>query len=300
MKDTCIINVNEKGEELIPHGTTQFPIECYEENISETSIDWHWHEDLEIIWVLTGTVRVMIHTTKCILETGQGIFINRGMLHFLDVHSDQTTRICSIVFHPRLIGSVDSIYWQKFVDPLINNKKLPFVSLDPSVLWQKDTLEYASVAWNSMKEKSKGYEIHMRNALSELLLLIWSNYTSCESGNGYASIRSAERMKTMLRFIHLHFNEEISLHDLAEEALISQSEVLRCFRNTVWTTPMQYIKDYRIQRASLLLTNTDLTSSQVALECGFQSSSYFIKTFKEKMGCTPLNYRKQALFHNPL
>jgi AraC-like DNA-binding protein len=99
----------------------------------------------------------------------------------------------------------------------------------------------------------------------------------------------------MLQHIHNHFSEEITIADLSNEALISQSEVLRSFHNTIHTTPNQYLKQYRIQKATHLLVNTDMTALERALECGFQSSSYFTKSFKEKTGCTPLNYRKSKI-----
>jgi AraC-like DNA-binding protein len=96
----------------------------------------------------------------------------------------------------------------------------------------------------------------------------------------------------MLQYIHNHFSEEITIADLSNEAIISPSEVLRCFHNTIHTTPNQYLKQFRIQKAAKMLVETDMTSLEIALECGFQSSSYFTKSFKEKMGSTPLEFRK--------
>lgn len=294
---SCTVTVNSKGEEIEQHGTTQFPISYYEENLLEASIPWHWHEDLEIIWVTSGSIKVFVNTTEYIVNQNQGIFINAGLLHTIQSHSNDVCVSRSIVFHPRLIGSLDSIYWQNYVEPIIQNKSLPFIFLESSDTWKDEIIALSNSVWTKLYKNDDWFEMYVRNELSEIILIILKNYSMCETKTNIQKIRNAKRIKSMLQYIHKHFSEEITIADLANESLVSASEVLRCFHNTVHTTPNQYLKQYRIQRASKMLTDTDMTSLEIALECGFQSSSYFTKSFKEKMGCTPLSYRKK---HNSI
>ncbi len=288
---SCTVTVNSKGEELEKHGTSEFPIACYED-ISEYTVPWHWHEDLEIILIISGSARVSIDTEEYLLKENEGIFINAGILHA--VHTDFDTKyiLKSIVFHPRLIGSIDSIYWRKYLEPIIQNKCLQHIFLVRTNPWHDEILNKFISVWNRLYREDNGFEIYVRNELTEIILTIISNHTICESRPDVRSLRNAERIKTMLQYIQLHFSEEITIAILSREALLCESEVLRCFHNTVHTTPNQYLKQYRIQKACSMLTDTDYTSLEIALECGFQSSSYFAKTFKEQRGCTPLEYRK--------
>lgn len=288
----CNVTVNSNGEELEKHGTPEFPIACYEEDLSEYIVPWHWHEDLEIIQIISGSARVSIDTEEYVVDENEGIFINAYILHAVHANSDSKCILKSIVFHPRLIGSIDSIYWQNYIEPIIRNKCLQYIFLKHINSWQDEILNKSISVWNRLCNGDNGFEIYVRNELSEIILTILSNHSICESRPNVRCLRNVERIKTMLQYIQIHFSEEITIATLSREALISESEVLRCFHNTIHTTPNRYLKQYRIQKACRMLADTDYSSVEIALECGFQSSSYFTKTFKEQMGCTPLEYRK--------
>ena len=75
--------------------------------------------------------------------------------------------------------------------------------------------------------------------------------------------------------------------------MISVSEALRCFHNTIGLTPIQYTKYYRVQRAADMLLNTDQKIARIGEACGFQEMSYFAKAFREQMGVTPSEYRRK-------
>ena len=79
----------------------------------------------------------------------------------------------------------------------------------------------------------------------------------------------------------------------AASASVSKSECLRCFRASIGATPIQYLRQFRVQKAAELLVGTGLKISDVGAQCGFQEPSYFIKTFRELMGRTPAAYRAQ-------
>ena len=81
---------------------------------------------------------------------------------------------------------------------------------------------------------------------------------------------------------------------VAASASISPSECLRCFHSTIGITPIQYLKQYRIQRAAKLLTESSMKIVDVGTECGFQEMSYFARAFRDMKGCTPSQFRKRA------
>ena len=58
-------------------------------------------------------------------------------------------------------------------------------------------------------------------------------------------------------------------------------------------TPTEYLKAYRIEKASRKLLNTDMNVTDIAYSSGFNDLSYFIKTFKEIKGTTPTQFRKE-------
>ena len=88
--------------------------------------------------------------------------------------------------------------------------------------------------------------------------------------------------------------EDVSVDQIAASASISASECLRCFHDMIGTTPNQYLRDRRAQRAAELLCGTGLSVTEIAGQCGFQDGSYFARSFRQVYGCGPTEYRRKA------
>ena len=99
-------------------------------------------------------------------------------------------------------------------------------------------------------------------------------------------------MHQISQYIAENFNREIVLQDLAKKCSMSVSSLLRHFHKAFGTTPKDYLKKLRLDRAATLLQSTALRVSEVADQCGFSTSSYFIAVFKEYFGKTPEEYRR--------
>ncbi len=104
---------------------------------------------------------------------------------------------------------------------------------------------------------------------------------------------AAQRMKQMLRFVEEHYAEELTVERIADSVALSESACLRSFRQLLGTTPIQYVKQYRIEKAAGLLLTTRLRTGEIGAECGFTDLSYFTKTFREIKHCTPKEYRQR-------
>ena len=100
-------------------------------------------------------------------------------------------------------------------------------------------------------------------------------------------------MKQMLRFVEEHYAEELTVERIADSVALSESACLRSFRQLLGTTPIQYVKQYRIEKAAGLLLTTRLRTGEIGAECGFADLSYFTKTFREIKHCTPREYRQR-------
>ena len=116
----CSLQTDARGMELAEHGSALFPVSCYDEDLVQTPVAWHWHEDLEILVITEGTAQIDTGTERLLLPRGQGLFINAGMLHSIHSSEDGPCALRSLVFHPRLAGgSADSIFWQNYIQPLV-------------------------------------------------------------------------------------------------------------------------------------------------------------------------------------
>ena len=95
-----------------------------------------------------------------------------------------------------------------------------------------------------------------------------------------------------MEYIQAHYAEKITLEELAEQIHLCRSESCRLFKRYMKESMFDYLLDYRIERSLELLRRPELDVTQIAGQTGFTSPGYFSKIFKRKMGCTPLEYRK--------
>ena len=290
----CKNPVDSRGRELVDHGTTAFPVACYHDDWSREALPWHWHEEWELALITEGDAVVTIGNEKRTLHTGEGFFVNSGILHSCRNAGADACRFHSLVFHPRLVGgSLDSVFHQRYVRPLLDQPAPECVFLYPSIPWQKSVLDATEAAWTQCVLEHQGYEFQVRAELSQLIFRLWQNMPAARCQPDPRSLRDAERIKAMLTFIQEHYSQELTTKAIAASAMISESECLRCFRSTIGTTPIRYVKQYRIQQAASLLTATGMQVSDIASECGFQDMSYFTKSFREARGCAPTEYRQK-------
>ncbi len=288
----CNTVTDESGRELVEHGTISFPIACYLDDFQLNDVPWHWHQELEAVVITHGSCVVMAGSQKFTLHAGEGFFINSQVLHGCWDTEKTGCKFHSLVFHPRLVGgSLDSIFHHNYLEPLMNHPSFAMVCFSPAVPWENQALLAVEDAWQQCTLEPEGYEFAVRHALSRLIYLLTRHMPPQQLPLREKNLRNADRIKTMLSFIHENFSSELSTASIAKAAMISESECLRCFHSTIGTTPIRYVKQYRIQQAAQLLQTTGHKISDIAAVCGFQDMSYFSKTFRQFKGCNPSDYR---------
>ena len=129
----CILNLNRANRELQPHGTPEFPIAGYAADYThkeEDVIPWHWHAEMEILYVGSGGLKLQIPGKTFHLKQGEGFVINSNILHF--AAAEPACSLHSLVFHPLLVaGSEDSVFGTRYIAPLIQCLSLIHISHRP-------------------------------------------------------------------------------------------------------------------------------------------------------------------------
>ena len=97
-----------------------------------------------------------------------------------------------------------------------------------------------------------------------------------------------------LNYIKQNLTEDLSLEKMAQLMSLSPVYFHTCFQTSVGKTLRDYVEEQRLKKAINLLITTELTLTQIALECGFSSQSYFSFVFKRRMGTTPRQYVKEV------
>ena len=108
--------------------------------------------------------------------------------------------------------------------------------------------------------------------------------------NNWEKINAVQRMQN---YIMQHYQNEISLQDLAGAAIYSPWQALRAFSEITGKTPFAYIRDIRLSEAAKKLRDSKLSVLDIALSLAFGSHEGFTKAFSRQFGITPKQYRKE-------
>ncbi len=101
------------------------------------------------------------------------------------------------------------------------------------------------------------------------------------------------RLRRLLQFMDSHLHERLDIAAIAGAEKISERELRRLFRTHLDDSPQDYHRTLRLEKARLMLRQTDLSVTDIASGCGFASSSDFSRAFRRKFGCKPVDDRKE-------
>ena len=131
MQVTEIIT-NDKLRETRMHGSPEFHFEYYLDDIHKYAkhyIEWHWHTELEFLYVQQGTVECLIGSERILLPAGHGMMINSKVIHRFE--SVSGALMPNILFLPDFIAPKNSAIFTEYVAPIVNSNRAFFL-LDPA------------------------------------------------------------------------------------------------------------------------------------------------------------------------
>lgn len=289
------IITDESLREKVHHGTEEYPFQFYEEDIWQFDlhcVDWHWHPEVELIFIEKGTAEFLLGSDRHTLGAGMGLFINSQVVHRFE--AAESTEIPNIVFSPSLLSREESLIYQKYIRPVLESpvKYLIFSSDDPDQKAVLDTL--LSVV--AIQRSGNASEIRTVETLMKLWRMLYEKYKNtdtAENASGQqASARTQAQLQIMMQYIHKNYPHHISLDDIAETVALSKSSVLNIFHKNIHTSPVRYLVNYRLRRAAKLLASTEDSILSIAHDTGFENVGYFCRKFKEAFQLTPGEFRK--------
>jgi AraC family transcriptional regulator len=104
------------------------------------------------------------------------------------------------------------------------------------------------------------------------------------------------RMRKVLRFINDNLDSDLDLQTLSEHLSMSPFYFHKVFTAEMGITPNKHITRLRVEKAKRLLASSDYSISEIALQCGFKSTSYFGNVFKKSTGTSPSTFRQRYCF----
>ncbi len=247
----------------------------------------HWHDDLEFIYVLSGSMDYNINGQIIPISRGNGIIVNSKQLHFGFSPEKRECEFICILLHPMLLCATQQID-RDFVSPVLSDGAMPYIFLDCKVAWQKEILDAIKFMCDS-KDKPAA-PLYVQQAFYQIWARLMEN-TAKEAGCNKQD-RNLAVLKQMLSFIQRNYAEKVALEDIARSGNVSKSTCLTIFKKYLQDTPTNHLIAYRLKKSLELLKDTDLTVTEIALEVGFGGVSYFAETFRKYYGHSPSDYRR--------
>ena len=285
------IITDENLMETVKHGKQEYPFQFYYDKLrlfDFNCIDWHWHTEIEFVYVEKGTVTFSVGENEFELAEGNGLFINSKVLHRF--YSADEGIIPNFVFLPSLIAEEESLLYKKYVQPIINSG-VAYEVLSKDISWQLLILEKI----REIISVQKGNELLTVSLLQQMWNILYENIDIKGTNEDDYSSLSQVRLQLMLQYINSNYANIITLNDIAEYVQVSKSTALNLFNRFIHTTPINYLINYRLSQAAKLLRNTEKKIYAVARETGFESTGYFCRKFKENYYLTPSDYRRKRI-----
>lgn len=285
-------------QEAIPHISEEYACyTCYEQfNLHpDGKVPWHWHPEVELTLVLEGCVRVLVNNEEYFIEAGDGMFINSNVLHYKEPASEGRVSTVNHVFDATIVaGQYHSVFALQYVRPVIECSGFDCCIFKGNDIRNREILKKIQHAYDITYQKKFGYEMLARNDFSQIWLALYEEAKDKIHENKNVNTLKEERVKYMMLYIHKNYADKLTLEQIAGATNISKRECLRCFNEILNMTPFHYLMEYRVRKASEYLRNSGESISEIGYKCGFSSTSYFTKLFKELRGMTPSEYRKSS------
>lgn len=232
----------------------------------------HWHESLELLYILTGCCDVICGGRSIEAHEGELIVVNSGVLHAV------LGRDSPAVYHCLIIDSAFTTGLQ----------------LDLSGIWFAERLRSreAGASMKAIAEEVAGaqplYKLAVQAEAARLLIWLFRHAQAerpDEAAGG--NERLLPTVKAAMAYIRLHLAEPLSTAGIAAYLGFSPYYLCHLFREMTGMTMTDYINGLRCDYASQLLSSGAYSVTECAERSGFSTMSYFAKTFRRYQGCAP-------------
>lgn len=246
------------------------------EKIEQTE---HFHaEHAELLFVQEGTCWVSVAGWKEVMRAGDFALCAAGQLHACWVEPEQRATVISCgVDHLRFRGRKENGF--------LEQRERPIVHAGEGSRALEQVLE--SLMQAAQDPNGQSGEICSYLSAAAVLLALRLQRAAAEQ---LEQARYSLGIRTQL-YLDRHYTEPLTLDSIAQAMGVSKYHLDRVFLTGTGCTPMQYITRRRMARAQVLLASTDQSVQHIALQCGYNSYTYFTSVFRKNVGKSPREYR---------
>ena len=258
----------------------------------------HWHEQMEIIYIKRGRGTVTLNLVPYEVTEGCIVPVLPGELHSIEMLQDAgetgTGRMEyeNIIFSLSILDSTDENDWCRnaIIQPLRDGSLRFPRPIRPGSGFHSSVALALDAADDVSRVRAPGYSLIIK---SQLFLFLHALYQNREQDAREAQPgQHTGQIKAVLAYVKEHYSEPVTIETAAGISGYSMVHFMRIFKKETGQTFISFLNDYRLTAASCFLKETHDTIGNIAIRCGFDNFSYFIRIFRAKYGKSPKEYRK--------
>lgn len=249
---------------------------------------FHFHKKYELYYLISGSRRYFIDDSTYLVNAGDIVLVNSDEIHKTGPVGDEG--------HTRAVMNFN----EDLLSPFGGNEKVDLLScfkrgihIVSPPMRMRTMIESLFRRIYEERDSSTPASLVMRCCLVCELLLYIDRFISEQDSelkdNEYIRNKTIDDVKC---HISAHYNEELSLSDIATKFYLSPSYLSRLFKRVTGLSIVEYINSVRIMSAKNLLEKTDNRISDIARQSGFSTTIHFTRVFKASTSLSPQQYRK--------
>lgn len=235
--------------------------------------------DFSLIYICKGEgVFSSINCPETKVHSGDAFFVFPDQWHNYHPNPNTKWNIYWVTFHGK--------YFEKLLTHIIN-KEDPIYHVGVKEVIVKNFSQMLDFAIT----QPNGYEAILSSLTLYLISLILSISKNQIQNNEFLNM---QKIQEACIFMQENIYDKFTLEDIAQSTNMSYSNFRKVFKQHTGITPHQYILQIKLSKVKELLSNTSMSVHDIAAKLNFESSDYFSYFFRNKIGISPLSYRKKT------
>lgn len=282
------IDMNQKSNcEIITEVVSGFGTEKIKKVYPYPTLLPHWHSYVEILYFTEGSAIVQLNNEYFEVNAGQIILVDAFDIHSLKGKNKHIVLLIDLEKMSHLEKNQSNLFSMTSLEKWIGKKENEKEILENTAKNIRNILQ-------AYENKTMGYPLKITASLYD----IFSELLEYKTNSGFTapsdlSLRkqNLQKLQILFEYINQNYAAPITLKDASQILGFSPSYFCRFFKSSMGKPFFEYLNHYRCAKAEILLNTSDKTITEVALETGFSSVSYFNKVYKKTKGYAPSKER---------
>ena len=258
----------------------------------------HSHHFIELVYIISGSALHKVGNISYPVRKGDIVMIDYNIPHSFsfDALSEEGLVTYDLLFTPEFfnISGIEqnefyyltSSYLFSSVFEEFEIRELPRNLIHSN---SRDFLALFMKIYKEFNAQEKGHKSLIRAYVLELIVKI---FRELDKQRPNFTDSHKELVLKAIQYMQQNFKEPITLNNLLPDVFLSNNYFRQLFKKVTGTSITSYIQELRISEACRLLETTEVSSAEIAYQCGFNDTKFFYMTFKKEKGMTPAEYRR--------